>query len=163
MSEDQEFPLAFNFLVFFFILQNFLFLSSRYHLAWISLKVMVSYVLYCLLGQILSASWAWSASLEMLILLKGWWIPYIGKWMERWALAWSEPSASGHLWVPPAHPLALESPPMQAAFGLTKRPWGASTISMFRAWVPFRGFMLLPGSWSLSPHAQFHLLTLRNT
>lgn len=120
-------------------------------------------MVYCLLGQILSSSRAWSASVEMLILLKGWWIPYIGKWMESWALAWSEPSAGGHLWVPPAHPLAPESPPMQAAFGLTKRPWGTSTISMFRVWVPFRGFMLLPGSWSLSPHAQFHLLTLRNT
>lgn len=164
MSEDQEIPLAFNFLVFFFfILQNFLFLFSRYHCVWISLKVMVSYVLYCFLGQILSASWAWSASVEMLILLKGWWIPYLGKWMESWTLVLSEPSAGGHLWVLPARPLEPEPPTMQAAFSLTKRPWGGSTISMFGAWVPYRGFVLLSGSWSLSPCAQSHLLTLRST
>ena len=160
MSEDQEFPLAFNFLVFF----SFFRASYSYPLDIIlseSHEVRVSYVLYCLLGQILSASWAWSASVEMLILLKGWWIPYIGKWMESWALAWSEPSAGGHLWVPPAHP-GTRAPTHASSLRPHQEALGASTISMFRAWVPFRGFMLLPGSWSLSPHAQSHLLTLRN-
>lgn len=162
MSEEQEFPLVFDFLgFFFFILKNFIFLFSRYHLVWISLKVMVSFVLYCFLGQILSASWVWSASVEMVIFLKGWWIPYPGKWMEGWALAWLEPSTGGHLWAPSAHPLVPEPPPMQAAFSLTQRSWGASTISMSRAWVPCRVCARLPGHWS-GPHAQSHLGTLRS-
>ena len=111
-------------------------------------------------GWNLSTWWAWPASVEMLILLQGWRIPFLGECMMRSGLV------RVPCWWSPLGPLCTSSDiraPISACSLLRiKWPQKASTTSACRVWMPFRDLALLPGHWSLSPGVQPQLVTLGN-